>query len=77
MGNLTELQWQKLVLNFFTVKSGSFSLKFCIFRFFLYDLFTKKARKLEVAESNPILDNIPSSLSVSLSLSLSLSLSFG
>ena len=39
---------------------------FSLFQFFcLNDLFTNKARKLEVAESNPIMDNIPSSLSLS------------
>ena len=31
---------------------------------FLYDLFTNKDRKLEVAESNPIMENIPISFSL-------------
>ena len=62
---------------------------FCLFQFFLYDLFTNKAKKLEVAESNPIMKIIPISpslsvrvpfvlvhvLSLSLSHSIALSLS--
>ena len=55
---------------------------------FLYDLLINKARKLEVAESNPIMENIPVSFSLSvrapflpflvpvLSLSRSISLFF-
>ena len=43
-------------LNFFTAKSESLSFKFCnilqIYKIPVFDLFTKKARKLKVAESN-------------------------
>ena len=56
---------------FFTAKCGNFSFEFCTFRFFLYDLVTNKARKLEFVESNLIMEKILSSLSLSLSLSLS------
>ena len=51
---------------FFTVKyGGNFSFEFCTFSF-LFDLITNKARKLEVEESNLIMENIPRSLSLSL-----------
>ena len=36
-----------------------------IFQFFLYDLLTKNARKLELTESNPIMENVPIFLSLS------------
>ena len=65
MGYLTELSRQKLVLNFFIVKLKSF-LILC----FLYDLFINKVKKLEVAMSNPFMEDIHVSLSLSLSLSL-------
>ena len=51
---------------FFSAKCGKF--EFCIFRF-VY-LITNKARKIEVAESNLIMENMPSSLSLSLSLAV-------
>ena len=47
-----------MVLKIFTAKSGNFSFKFCIIlqiseiSVFIIDLFTNKARKLNVAESN-------------------------
>ena len=64
---------RKNVLNIcFTSKSAKFS--FCTFQFFLNDLFTNKARKLEVAKSNLIIENISSSLSVGICPSLSRSL---
>ena len=50
---------------FFTAKRGNFSLEFCILSFFLYDLVTNKFRKLEVVESNLIMEKIHSSLSLS------------
>ena len=58
-------------------------LSFAFFSFFLYDLFTNNGRNLEIAESNPIMKYICSSLSVPsflfsftlISLSLYLSLS--
>ena len=40
------------------------------FQFFLFGLNTNKARKLEVAESNLIMEKIPNSLFISLSRSL-------
>ena len=44
---------QKIVLNIFTAKSGSFSLIFAIKNIcFLFDLVSNKARKLKVAELN-------------------------
>ena len=36
------------------------------FPFFLYDLITNKARKLEVADSNFIMENVPSSVYLSI-----------
>ena len=63
-GYLIELSRQKIVLNFyFEVENLCFN--FAFFVFFLYDLFTNKARKLEVAESNLIRENIPISHSLS------------
>ena len=47
---------------FFTAKLEKF---FWIFQFFLQDFFIKKARKLEVAEWNPIMKNIPVDYSLS------------
>ena len=47
------------VKKFFTAKCGNFYFEFCTLFFFLYDLITNKARKLEVAESNLIMQNIP------------------
>ena len=71
---LAELLRQKMVLEyFFTAKSGnlSFKFKFCSYQFFfLFDLITNKVN-LKVAESNTIVENIPSSLSLSLSLDVS------
>ena len=51
----------------FKVKYENF-LKFSSFSFILYDLIIMKARKLEVAESNLIMENIPGCRSLSLSL---------
>ena len=62
---------------FFTAKCGNFSLEFCTLSFFLYDLVTNKFRKLEVVESNLIMEKIPSSLFLSLSLSLAISVLAG
>ena len=63
-GHMTELQRQKMFLNiFFTAKCGNFSFEFCPF-IFLYDLFTNKSRKLEVAESNLIMESFPGSFSL-------------
>ena len=78
------LRDKKLVLSFFCCEIET-SFKFCLSVFFLYDLFTNNGRNLEIAESNPIMKNICSSLSVpsfffsftfyfSVTLSLSVSL---
>ena len=64
MGYLTELSGKKIVFeHFFTAKLKTFV--FLAFLIFLYDLFTNKARKLEVAEWNPIMEKIPISLVLS------------
>ena len=75
----------KIFLDFFTAKLETFAFNFALFSFFLYDLFTNKARKLDVPESNPIMENGLLFLTLSLgiaflllfmvSLSLALSLS--
>ena len=49
---------------------------FAFFSSFLYDLFTNKTRKLEVAESNPIMENILISFSLCRLGFLSYSFSF-
>ena len=49
---------------FSSMKSGN--LNFALQFFFLYDPTTNKAGKLEVAESNLIIQNNPSPLSLSL-----------
>ena len=50
---MTELQRKKMVLNIFSLRIlETFLLKFALH--FLNDIITKKARKLEIAESNPI-----------------------
>ena len=49
----------KMVLNFFIAKLTTFFFNFAFFSFFLFDLFTNKARKLEFAEANPSMVNIP------------------
>ena len=61
MGYLTK----NVLNNFFTAKSGIFSIEVCnvlqIFKisfFFLFDLFTNKARKLNVAQSNQAKANL-------------------
>ena len=65
IGYMTETRRQKLFLNlFFIAKCGNL-FWLCTFSFF-YDLITNNARKLEVAESNLIMENILSSLSLSL-----------
>ena len=51
-----------MVLSFFAAESKHL-LSFAFFSF-LYDLFTNNGRNLEIAESNPIMENICSSLSV-------------
>ena len=53
-----------MVFKLLTAKSGNF-FKFCL-SVFLYDLLFNKAGKLKVAESNPIKENVPSSLYLSL-----------
>ena len=58
---LTELSRQKMFSNFFTARLKTF-LCFAIFSIFLYELFSNKFRKLEVAESNRIMEYIPISL---------------
>ena len=75
------------MVSFFLLPSSKL-FNFTFFSFFLYDFFINKVRKLEVAVSNPIIEDIPVSfspsrlgfLSFSFSftfyLSLSLSLSF-
>ena len=71
---MAKLQRQKMVLNIFSLRNLEiFPLNFAIFSF-LYDLITKKARKLEVAESNLIMENTPIARARSLSPFLSLSL---
>ena len=68
MGFMKELQGQKMVSNIFsTAKSTNFS--FIFLYQILYELKNNMARKPEVAESNLILEKIPSSLSLSLSVS--------
>ena len=52
-----------MALNFFCANSKTFVFNFA-FSFFLY-LLTNKARKLEVAESNPFMENILISPSLS------------
>ena len=54
----------------------TFSFEFCTFSFFLYDLVTNKSRKLEVVESNLIVEKFPSSPSLSLCWRAFLSFSF-
>ena len=87
---MTEIQGQKMYLHlFFTAKCCSFFIRILHFQFFLYDLIANKLRKPEDAESNLIIENVPSALFLSvlggvsfllflayfLSLALSLSLS--
>ena len=62
MGYLTEVKKQNYLKSFFTAKCGNF-FEFCTFNF-SHDLVNNKARKLEVAVSNLVMKNIPSSLSV-------------
>ena len=50
-----------MIFNFFTAKLKTFILPS---QFFLNDLFTNDGSKLEVAESNPIMESIPLSFSV-------------
>ena len=67
-----------MALNFFYCEVEYIFFGFCL-RFFSSDFFINKARKLEVAESNPIMENIPVSSSLSVSvpfLSRSLFISF-
>ena len=65
MDYMKKIQGHNLFLNmFFTAKCGNFSLEFCTKFFFLYDFVTNKFRKLEVVESNLIMEKIPSSLSL-------------
>ena len=68
MGHLKEPHRQKMVLKFYCEiwKLLNFALKFFLFPFaFKFCLLTNKNRKVEVAKSNPIIENIPSSLSLS------------
>ena len=49
--------------HFSTAKSENFpTVNFCTAQFFLYNLITNKAGEIEVAESNHIMKNFPSSL---------------
>ena len=59
----TKFLRQKMILNFFITKLKTF-LNFAFFSCFLYDLFIDKVRKLEVAVSNPIMEDIPVSFSL-------------
>ena len=74
MGYLTEISSQKIVLIFFIAQVQNFFFNFA-FSFF-YDLFINKVRKLEVAVSNPIIEDIPASFSLSRLGLLSFSFSF-
>ena len=53
-----------MVLNFLYCEVENLFFIFAFFSF-LYDLFTNRARKVEVAESNTIMENIPVSFSLS------------
>ena len=66
MGYMTEILRQI----FFTEKCENFCFEVCTFSF-LYDLITKKPRKLETAESNISMENFPSSLSLSVLVGVS------
>ena len=57
MGYLIEISRQKEALNFFKAMLKTLVFIFAFFSFFLYDLFTNTAKKLEVDESNPIMEN--------------------
>ena len=57
-----------MVLNSFYNEAKNF-FYFVFFSDFLYDLFINKVKKLEVAVSKPIMEDIPVSLSLSLSIS--------
>ena len=57
---------KKWFLTFFTAKLKTFILPS---HFFLNDLFTNDGSKLEVSESNPIMESIPLSLSLSVRVS--------
>ena len=73
MGYTTELQRQKMVLNFFSLRNvESFHLNFAL-SVFLYDFISNKARKLKL-QSRISLWKIFLALSLSISFSLSLSL---
>ena len=63
MGYFTELWRQKNGFELFCCDVEYF-LDFAFCSSFLYDFFINKARKLEVAESNPIMENIPVFFSV-------------
>ena len=63
-----------MVLIFLLPRSKLFNFTF--FNFFLYDLFINKVRKLEVAVSNPIIEDISVSFSPSRLGFLSFSFSF-
>ena len=56
-----------MVLSGFSLKCGNFSFEFCIFSF-LFGLITNKARKLEVEESNLIMEIIGDIVTFSISV---------
>ena len=62
---LTEHSRRNMILSFFTADLKLFVFNFAFFQFFLYGLFTNKARKLEAAESNLILGKFPLALFLS------------
>ena len=65
MGYLTELQGQKIGLELFLLRNRNI-FQVLPFQFFFYMIFfTNNGRNLEIAESNPIMKNICSSLSLS------------
>ena len=64
MGYSTELWSQKMVLNFFYCEVENIFLDFAFFQFFFYMISFNKVRKLEVAEPNPVIENIPVSFSL-------------
>ena len=61
---------------FFLLPSSKLFFNFNVFSFFLYDLFVNKVRKLEVAVSNPIIEDIAVSFSLYRLGFLSFSFSF-
>ena len=58
---MTNIQRQKC-FGTFSLLGNVETFEICVFSFFLYDFVTNKSRKLEVVESNLIMEQIPSSL---------------